>query len=1071
MKKFFRMVMALSLVGGVLAFSGCTDYEDDINALDDRVTALEGTVADLQSQIESGAVITSVTQTDNGITVTLSNGESYEITNGQDGTDGTPGSVVEIGENGNWFIDNVDTGMPSQGAAGADGQPGADGADADVVYYRPNMETGNWDKVTISAETGEETVEPTEESWRAAGVTAVWDSVSGTLTFTGVDGSEEPVVIKLTLSKRLTSVSLIPTAYLDGVPVIKFNSYEYYPKTVNAENETVTAADDAVLTTGAATEVSYHISPSNISKTDIENPEYLIQTAEMITTRAVDGIELNVVDYDIKEDVLTATVRRAAGISLNYEGEGDYIYTAALKVPIAEGNLVENETEANVYSEYSALYEETVTPYIAALIDDSKGQTGYDCPDGVNHFYATYAEAATATSGVAETGAYNASIDLLAMVTGCDEAADAPATGHSQITKETLKANGLAFRFAVPTSPFALGDNETDQQQFAVVEQNVDEGTAVLKSTYPGAAEGAAANQAAVDKTPVVRVELVDTVNNNIVDVRYFKVQWTKVPVVAEPEDLGLVYTFDYVLGCDDFDGSFNWAQFVQYILSEVNDGSGLSYNDFVNTYSSADATYEVEYAVDATRDTDDPVFAISWDGSNSTYDEYAAAFNWNIKPVEFGSLIDGSNVADLNEGDVIDTFTIKVTLPSADNYNGDITFSFAVNVKVPELPALVGLVTSDWIVDGELARIRPVQYRSQNAQDHVTYNYDLTTLFRTNSEGSIMDNVLPVAGETDLACRAWSLQFAADQMNGYVPGFNSGRSAFRYADEDAEEQGAGYDLYNTYPAAGGVLATYMTYGEDADNPTENWHQDVHGDIALSLTGTEWTEVGTGHYKGTDEAIALLESIDTPVSDFENRVTVNAWGRINPYNHVIVKSFDVVFIKPLYVTQSSSNQFFEDGYEGGRYVNVEDLFTAEDSWDYPVNIYTDPDASTDDEVLANGRKVYYDVQNPSFNLEDARISMVLSGSDYVPMDDASALTDEQIEDLPFLSAFDQSASVVEDDRDSDGVDELVFTSERGWNLEKVVYIYVKVSIEHKWGTESIWVHIPVYPHGQAPAGN
>ena len=151
--------------------------------------------------------------------------------------------------------------------------------------------------------------------------------------------------------------------------------------------------------------------------------------------------------------------------------------------------------------------------------------------------------------------------------------------------------------------------------------------------------------------------------------------------------------------------------------------------------------------------------------------------------------------------------------------------------------------------------------------------------------------------------------------------------------------------------------------------------------------------------------------------------------------------------------------------------NVEDLFTAEDSWDYPVNIYTDPDASTDDEVLANGRKVYYDVQNPSFNLEDARISMVLSGSDYVPMDDASALTDEQIEDLPFLSAFDQSASVVEDDRDSDGVDELVFTSERGWNLEKVVYIYVKVSIEHKWGTESIWVHIPVYPHGQAPAGN
>ena len=40
MKKFFRTVMAFSLAGGMLAFTGCTDYEDDINKLDDRLTAV-----------------------------------------------------------------------------------------------------------------------------------------------------------------------------------------------------------------------------------------------------------------------------------------------------------------------------------------------------------------------------------------------------------------------------------------------------------------------------------------------------------------------------------------------------------------------------------------------------------------------------------------------------------------------------------------------------------------------------------------------------------------------------------------------------------------------------------------------------------------------------------------------------------------------------------------------------------------------------------------------------------------------------------------------------------------------
>lgn len=53
-------------------------------------------------------------------------------TNGKDGSpgaDGADGITPHIGSNGNWYIGDTDTGMPSQGAKGEKGEPGTPGAD------------------------------------------------------------------------------------------------------------------------------------------------------------------------------------------------------------------------------------------------------------------------------------------------------------------------------------------------------------------------------------------------------------------------------------------------------------------------------------------------------------------------------------------------------------------------------------------------------------------------------------------------------------------------------------------------------------------------------------------------------------------------------------------------------------------------------------------------------------------------------------------------------------------------------------------------------------------------------
>ena len=48
-KHFFNVIAALSLVCGVFAFSGCTDFENDINEINDRLDKLEtGSIASLE---------------------------------------------------------------------------------------------------------------------------------------------------------------------------------------------------------------------------------------------------------------------------------------------------------------------------------------------------------------------------------------------------------------------------------------------------------------------------------------------------------------------------------------------------------------------------------------------------------------------------------------------------------------------------------------------------------------------------------------------------------------------------------------------------------------------------------------------------------------------------------------------------------------------------------------------------------------------------------------------------------------------------------------------------------------
>ena len=84
-------------------------------------------------------------------TITFTNGEksSFTVTNGingEQGIQGKPGKdghtpIIKIGENGNWRIDDIDSGIKAQGPKGDKGDQGNPGKDGNTPYIGEN---GNW---------------------------------------------------------------------------------------------------------------------------------------------------------------------------------------------------------------------------------------------------------------------------------------------------------------------------------------------------------------------------------------------------------------------------------------------------------------------------------------------------------------------------------------------------------------------------------------------------------------------------------------------------------------------------------------------------------------------------------------------------------------------------------------------------------------------------------------------------------------------------------------------------------------------------------------------------------------
>lgn len=474
-KKFYGALLlgSLFLAGGMVS---CSDYDDDINSLNERVDALEKTVAELQKAIEAGAVITSVDDTENGVKVTLSDGKTFELTNG---TDGTPGSVIEIGDNGNWFIDSNDTGKPSRGEKGEQGEQGPAGEDGkDGKYYIPG-ENGFWIEVDSEGNQAETTM-----SWIPENTpVAVYDSANGKLLISNIDGVAEGEVLVIETWGELKSLAVIPYV-IDketSMPVVSFYNI---------------VKDGDVLESTDAT-AHFRLNPNNAN---IEGWEWSIIDRKVVTRAEGDNVN----------DLLA--------ISEVSRGDGEMIVSLKSKKSIADLNADEiaifalNGTNTangnNIASDYAKVTSEDLKNF--AIINPT------EAPEFI---FDAANEYPTDVKNIKETDAnlvYTESIDLKTLVwTWAKDALAAPNT-----TLENLNIDGLTYEFSKPEE-YLGSDGTTNQQEFV----NLD-GSIVTVNDY---------TTAAIGRTPIFLAKAL--VNGTVVATGYIKLDIVESAPAEDKED------------------------------------------------------------------------------------------------------------------------------------------------------------------------------------------------------------------------------------------------------------------------------------------------------------------------------------------------------------------------------------------------------------------------------------------------------------------------------------------------------------------------------------------------------
>jgi len=1063
-KKLFFKFFVFALVGALAILPSCKDYDDDISRLESEISTLKGMSADLTAI--RADISAAQSAADNALTKA---NEALAKANEALAAAGSSGdsSAVEAAQNA---ADNA--------------QKAADAAQAKA------------DEIEAKATELEGEVEALEK--RVAALEALDSPSKEDLENLDADIKELMLKVEELVGKRLTSVTLVPSFNVHGIPTIKFNTLGFVPQVFEEDHgpyaSVTMPVDKAELITidGGNTIAEYRLSPRYIDKKSIgfpylesivsENIEFLPFSRSVDSDKAfknspiapVEGQDLEITDEGILKLKVTKTIDEFLGSEMelfysenfyeyqsetgatemvDFEGIKERFYFASLGIPIAEEYLTEEEKAeggAVVTSEHYRVEEFLNRPKIKSTIAEDEIHTWFNPntgeeKDGSNH-YVPYA--------LDKDGkpVHYSSLNLL-IETDFDELVDTVAywkegidltklvtvcTVDDHATLEDYADYGLEFRFRLADVEYLQGDNETDQQKFAEINANGFMTSKVY--TIDGETETAKGRE------PIVEVSLINTKKDNkLVDMRFVKVQWGDKP--AEPQVLD-PYTFDaQTVSCDYIENRLGTQAVNERIYRQVEKMWGISKDEFHDLYEE----YEL---VDLVRGNGTYIIK---DGDSGSLTQ-SVGVNADDKDIVFYNLEDGESNMSWNYvwkmspaavGTIVPaeketyTLTVKFIDKTASKVKGDILMDFIMDVTIPTQEfAYQGTFWRNGVGEG-VFNVNPLVYRPD-----------------------IHGNNLPNAPEVG------SSHIDTDLVNGYIfKGTNKkpanlaefinhlGSCAqVKFVFDDTrfdsfahlEGYTVGDDGVSLWDATTpGTLVPNFDYPQD--DAAAASINNVFGALAdrdpSLYEDNENPELGSIPVADAASAVIRLHETDlqngTPAAKklIGKNVPVNLVVAYNAFNEVAVQEFEVHFIDPLKIDGAISDQF-TDAVVGGSFVNVEKGFTFTD-WNF-YKVAKGTVGTVEKEKWAPQLYNYYAVNNVIFDTENVKTSLTLVGDTYIHQD---GTTDGNLPTDASLTQVNDAGESVESDPT-----QLRYDNALGTPVNVDYNMFIDVTVDYKWGT-------------------